>query len=523
MWKVISAPLSNKLIISASVIVFGWLLICAYFLPPRGVDDIIYHLPFIYESIQRGRWTLLPVDLRVQFAYPMNAEVLYSWSVLFLKNTRWVDASQLPIGAWTAGIIYLFSRHFGLRRARAFFISCVFFLTPIVIAQMGTDYIDVVSAGFLLCSLYLTVRFLMTSKKVYVRLAFLSIGTMMGIKYHLLYWGLFLTFALFLVLVRKKWTRELLWGLLAVALLGAGWHLRNYFLFSDWLYPCTKVTSSDLGMGHQSLQDICLWTIKKINFTFLKCANNGTVDGGFGRFYGFIIFFSWVCGSWIFLFRKNSWKKGEVLLFLAALSFTLLLIPIKRGPFPWLWPRMFLAAWPIFLIIFGRIYFVINKKIWIQKMVLVFCIAGMSLDSVEVAGAPMPHHHWWGISRLSEFDSYTYSSWYVQGIGPCAAIVDALTRKMSRQASVFLAAPDAPFISAPFYGRNLQTKIINFDPAFKGDPDFLVYLTLSDDPLLYIGPYRKTLPEAFSSGYKRIYTSNAGIVFAHPRLFKRGK
>ena len=179
-WKEIVEPFSNKIIIVATTVILGWLLACAYFLPPRGVDDITYHLPFIYESIQRGRWTLLPTDLRIHFAYPMNAEVLFSWPVLVLGDTRWVDAAQIPIGIWTSGIIYLFARHFGLRRTKAFFLAGLFLLTPIVIAQMGTNYIDLSSAGFLLSSLYLTMRFLTTTKKIYVRLAFLSIGMMMG-------------------------------------------------------------------------------------------------------------------------------------------------------------------------------------------------------------------------------------------------------------------------------------------------------------------------------------------------------
>jgi len=521
MWKVILSPLSNKLIAGCSVLVLGWLLLCAYFIPPRVVDEITYHLPFIFESIQRGRWALLPTDLRIHFAYPMNAEVLYSWPVLFFKDTRWGSASQIPMGVWTSGMIYLFSRHFGLRRSKAFLLAGMFFLTPIVIAQMGTDYIDLTSAGFLLCSLYLTMRFLTSSRKIYVRLAFLSIGTMMGIKYHLLFWGIILALILFFILIRKKWKADFLWGLIAVIGLGLGWHIRNYLLFSDWAYPA-RATASFWEISHQSAGGTFISILNKIGLIFIKDINNGTEDGGFGRFYGFIIFFIWITGGWIFLFRKNIWKKGEILFFGIALSFLLLLIPIGNDVFPWIGPRMLLVAWPIYLLIFGRISFVLIKKPGSHQLLITLFFLGFLLDVLPVLNSRTPHHHWWGKPGSSQFESFRYSGWYVGRLGPCASILDTLTQSLPRRATVYLAAPAGEFFSAPFYGSFLQTQIVNFDPQFKGDPDFLVYLTISPEPLVYIGNFRKTLPEAIFSGYKVIFSrAPYGTILANPRVLSK--
>lgn len=517
-WKEISGPLSNKILMVVALIAIGWLILCAYFLPPRGLDDIVCYLPFIYESIQRGEWTILPIELRSQFAYPMNVEVLYSWSVLFLGDIRWIDASQIPIGIWTSGILYLFARHFGLRRVKAFFLSILFLLTPIVIAQMGTNYNDLCCTGFLLSSLYLTIRFLKTTKRIYARLAFLSIGLMMGMKFHLLFCGLFFSLILILKLISVRSWRDIILGFLAISGLGLGWYIRNGLLFGDCLYPLGQVSSNVLGQ--QTIKEMILAIPLKVDLLFFRLVNNGTVDGGFGRYYGYLVFISGIFMGWIILLRKCCWRKGEILLCLVALFFVLIIVPERKEEFPWLGSRILLVVWPVFLLMFGRMVFVLNKKTWIHKLVIGICLLGFSQDAMVCAQSMMPHHRWWVKSIHSEFESYRFSSWYIGRLGPTTSALDVMTQSLSRRATIYLAAPSNQFFSAPFYGRFLQTKIINFDKEFQGDPDFLVYLTISPEPLTYIGKYRKTLSEAIVSEYKEVFSSPDGRIFAHPSILK---
>jgi hypothetical protein len=66
----------------------AWLVTVIAYYPPRGIDDVTYHLPPVYEAIQRGVWVLLPVELRGHFAYPLNGEVLFLWTALFTGATR---------------------------------------------------------------------------------------------------------------------------------------------------------------------------------------------------------------------------------------------------------------------------------------------------------------------------------------------------------------------------------------------------------------------------------------------------
>ncbi|MBF0620238.1 MAG: hypothetical protein HQL19_08740 [Candidatus Omnitrophica bacterium] len=423
---------------------------------------------------------------------------------------------QIPVGIWTAGVMYLFARHFGLRRANAFFIAGVFFLTPIVVAQMGTDYIDLTSAGFLLSSVYLTVRFLGTSRTIYSFLAFLSIAAMIGMKYHLLFSAAILLLIFLFILIQKRRFMQVSMGILVVIFLGLGWHLRNYIYFSDWTAP-TREVAGYCNLQFQSAGTMLLSVIKKVETLFLSHKDYGTVYGGFGAIYALLVFLSYFFFGWCFLLRRKRWAKGEVLLYLIVMSMLGLLVSISDETFPCIGPRILLVVWPIMLIIFWRSIFILNKRSFLGKVFVVCCLLGLALDSRVTATAHMPHHHWWGDTRNSEFKAYRYSTGYVVGLGPIAAALDEMTRSLHRPSTIFLAFSE-PFYTAPFYGRFLQTHIVNFDPDFKGEPDFLVYVLTSSDEFLYVGSYKKTLPEARVSKYLKVYESDSGIIFAHPRI-----
>ncbi|MFH0754466.1 MAG: glycosyltransferase family 39 protein, partial [Candidatus Omnitrophota bacterium] len=444
--------------------------------------------------------------------YPMNAEALFAYPVLFLGDTRWVDAMQIPVGLWTAGVTYLLARFYAVRRAMAFFLAGMFFLTPIVIAQMGVNYIDLTCAGFLASSLYLLLRFLNSSRPAYLYLAFASVAAMMGMKYHLLFFGLVLAAILLFVLIRQRRFVDAMLGFVAVVGVGLGWHWRNYIVFSDWLYPA-RMTAGTWKMQAHSMGSWLLAAGQKIDVLFLGSVTNGTYDGGFGAIYGFIAFSICLLFGWRFLLRKKRWIKGELLLWGVVLALLFVLVPVGRKEFPWVGPRMLLVVWPIVLIIFGRIIFVVNRNRLFQRVWMICCLLGLLLDARAVLYSGNPSHHWWGKIGNSEFESYRYSVWYEGRLGPIASALDEMTQSLHRPATVFLASSE-PFFSAPFYGRFLQTRIINFDAEFKGDPDFLVYVTISNDPLVYVGKYRKTWEEAESCEYRKVFSDRSGMIFA---------
>ena len=69
-------------IIALSTILFLlvlWFCVATYFLPPRGIDDLVYHLPPLYEFVKNHEISLLPLDLRHNFAMPFGGDFLFLW------------------------------------------------------------------------------------------------------------------------------------------------------------------------------------------------------------------------------------------------------------------------------------------------------------------------------------------------------------------------------------------------------------------------------------------------------------
>ena len=88
------SPANAALLVLAGYL-FIWMGVCAYFLPPRWSDDLVYHLPPIFEYIINHKVFLLPVEFQSHFAFPENAEFLFMWPVILSHNQQWVDFIQV--------------------------------------------------------------------------------------------------------------------------------------------------------------------------------------------------------------------------------------------------------------------------------------------------------------------------------------------------------------------------------------------------------------------------------------------
>ncbi|NIT13249.1 MAG: hypothetical protein GTN99_03100, partial [Candidatus Dadabacteria bacterium] len=109
-----------------------WLFFAAVLLPPRGIDDLTYHLPPLYEFIQQQRIFLLPVEYRGHFAFPMNAELLFLWPLLFFHGIDPIGMVQFSYGILGILIVYSLSRQLSIKPQVSVFTGLVFFFTPVV-------------------------------------------------------------------------------------------------------------------------------------------------------------------------------------------------------------------------------------------------------------------------------------------------------------------------------------------------------------------------------------------------------
>jgi len=153
------AAWENGLLTLLAAFVLLWLTVAAVFLPPRGIDDLDYHLSPLYRTVQTGRIELLPLELRDFFAYPLNGELLFLWPLIFFHDDRFVDVVQLVVALYGTLVVYALARCFEVARRTSFFIGALFLFTPVVLGQAGSAYVDVIAGVFHLVVLLALVRF----------------------------------------------------------------------------------------------------------------------------------------------------------------------------------------------------------------------------------------------------------------------------------------------------------------------------------------------------------------------------
>ncbi|MBA3946624.1 MAG: hypothetical protein H0X37_18930 [Herpetosiphonaceae bacterium] len=253
---------------------FTWLVLRVYLFPPYAWDALAYHLTTVAAWIQAARITTTPFVIWTN-VYPHNAELLYTWLILFLGRDTLVELGQLIFA--TGGLIAvagLARSGVGLSRPHALAAGCLFFLTPVVQVQANTNYIDVALASMFLISFYFHLRFCQAFLQgqqnylSYVLLAGLSGGITLGIKsVGISYIGvssLLVLVPLLLTIYRQRITMgratacAVLYTLLIMPL-GAFWYIRTWMIYGSPLHPfVVSLFGYQIFSGTQTLQSLVL-------------------------------------------------------------------------------------------------------------------------------------------------------------------------------------------------------------------------------------------------------------------------
>jgi hypothetical protein len=252
---------------------FVWRAFAGYLLPPYGYDALWYHLTSVSGWLQDGKIGLSPFDFRSR-NFPANGELTFAWVALFLRSDTWVNVVQLLFAAAGSLAVAGIARTVGLRRASAIAAGALFFLTPTVLTQATTDYVDVIFASTFLLSLHFLFRYLagpppadLSSTTPLIRaenhagvgstllLAGLAAGFALGAKRTGAVDCGVAVGALAITLALRRGNGSLSWrGLTArlaifvipLVVVGSYWSARNWAHYGDPVYPA-EVTV----LGHQ--------------------------------------------------------------------------------------------------------------------------------------------------------------------------------------------------------------------------------------------------------------------------------
>lgn len=223
----------------------GWQLLVALVLPPFAFDALTYHLTIVATWLQQDNLDPTPLSVCCSH-YPANAELMFTWPVLFGGSDALVDTVQVGFAVLgslaTAGI----ARSAGLGRAASVAAGALFALTPAVLVQAPTNFADVIVAACALAALHSLVRFAATGAPRRLAVAGLAAGLVLGMKGTGIVWAVVLL-AAGLVLAWRGWRAGLVSGraaragvtVFAVAALALGtpWYARNWIETGNPVHP----------------------------------------------------------------------------------------------------------------------------------------------------------------------------------------------------------------------------------------------------------------------------------------------
>ncbi|HJQ83668.1 MAG TPA: hypothetical protein VKA21_06315 [Candidatus Binatia bacterium] len=491
-----------------AAIAWAWVVAAVAYLPPRSVDDLCHHLPPIFEAIVRGRFVVLPLELRLWFAYPLAGDLLPLWPTLLAGDVRWTDGAQIGTALLAAVASVAIARELGASRRSALVGALVFLLMPITLKQASSSYTDVTLAAAYGAAVWGATRHLRDGGIAPLVLSGVGIGLVAGMRYHFLFPALALAALVGVGLRRHAPSRSaavgrLVVGFVAPALaLGGYWYARNLVQLGNPFFPYRlgvgplTVFPSAIPAGHSAATPSFASLLVQhplVPFAIsLRDVGVGGIDGGFGPlFWGAVLPLAAIHAA-----RGRRGETGALRLAVA--------VAVLAGLVP------YLVAWGALFEVTGR-YFLAPavpgvallalsldavRRRWPgpARVAVAATVAAVVLAVVPIADGGGEHAR----KQLTRFgpaagaarDGAFASPWRFianasYGVGRVAPAWDLL--------DLVSAPPDAPVrplwvyatgaYPAGFYGTRLQNRLWNLDgPGRPAEPDVLVYYFESPRP-----------------------------------------
>ncbi|HEX2769796.1 MAG TPA: glycosyltransferase family 39 protein [Geobacteraceae bacterium] len=518
---------------------YSWILVASYYLPARGVDDLVYHLPSVFEYIKSHKIGLLPVDIRAQFAFPENAELIFMWPTIFSHDQRMIDSVNIPFALFSIAIVYALLNKFNISRKVSFFSAMLYALCPVVIMQAGSNYIDIMVTLFFLIGLYYALLYYDSPRNLFLYSAGLAVGMACGMKYT----ALLLAIPIHLIVMWRTRGRRLhLAGYFITVLLLCGWwYLRNTAVLGSPFYPMDlrrvlSVMSGGGGGGdfiRTFQENLSRWVLSYP----LEDIGIGSYDGGFGLVFWGLCFPSWI---YISVCAAANYRQAGLtrLIFLTQLPIGFLILlfsPVRTISYN--------SRYSIFVVAVGLFALsntmeLLNDKIC-KSVVKFLCIvsSAITLSLMAISDSPSFRMGDVIVDRInnkhpSEFKYFMNSIKFYSELRYIWEPLDYITRDDKHGLNCYLAADMQLFIMAPLYGSKLQNRMANINSPMQEQADALVYAYFSKDifgghvePNIYYNEHKLDLEDMVANDdYVTITTSaNGCLILKNSVLQDAGK
>jgi hypothetical protein len=217
----------------------AWQAIVATVLRPYAYDGLTYHLTTAATWVQRGDLGETTLS-NCCASYPLTADLMFAWPMLLQGSDALVNTVQLGFAVLGALAVMGIARSAGLANPGAMAAGALFVLTPVVLAQAGTPYVDVMVAAWALAGMHSVIRYAVARDRCSVVTGVLAAGMLFGTKGTGLLWAIAIAGVLVVLAVRRN-RREaatvLLAAVVALAALGSFWYVRNWVERGNPMHP----------------------------------------------------------------------------------------------------------------------------------------------------------------------------------------------------------------------------------------------------------------------------------------------
>jgi hypothetical protein len=128
--------------------------VIAWSFPSWAWDVVWYHTPKTNYAVQTGAVTWVDTSVWYVNGYPEAVELLSVWNVLFPRDTRLDDVSQLPFALLGALAVAALCRRAGASVALAASLGAMWMALPAVALQLHTTHADVAAGSLFITAFY---------------------------------------------------------------------------------------------------------------------------------------------------------------------------------------------------------------------------------------------------------------------------------------------------------------------------------------------------------------------------------
>ena len=272
----------NWFLLILAICVAGVLLLSVvlnYIVPPNNNDALSYHVARIVRWMQQGSTSPWETPFVWQLSFPLNAQLVYLWTLLFTNSDHFIAFIPMIAGLLTSLIIYLLAQELGFSRRNAVFSALIWLTLPVVQLHLTSVRHDLISTWLFLSTFYFFHRWGKTREFAYLLLSALALALVVGTNFSIAAYlpGMVLMLLLGFVFYRYSFKQVLQWvgvTLLCFLLFSSPVYVSNTVYFGSPLGPdAAQMTSAavaeEMPVGKYIVVNATRWFYQLLDFSWL--------------------------------------------------------------------------------------------------------------------------------------------------------------------------------------------------------------------------------------------------------------